>query len=118
MESRLPNIETHKTGNSAVNYGSIIEMTLRDGRVKIWGDHQFGLQTGDPRSWTSFDQVWNAFKAQTENVIRNIMIQGAMARKLKPRYFAAPYASMMHDLATARPAWTCSATTRIPGPWT
>ena len=100
MESRLPNIESHKTGNSAVNYGSIIEMTLRDGRVKIWGDHQFGLKTGDPRTWTSFDQVWNAFKAQTENVIRTIMIQGDTARKLKPRYFAAPYASMMHDLAS------------------
>jgi pyruvate formate-lyase/glycerol dehydratase family glycyl radical enzyme len=99
MESRLPNIETHKTGNSAVNYGSIIEMTLRDGRVKIWNDHQFGLKTGDPRTWTSFDQVWAAFKAQTENVIKNIMIQGDTARKLKPRFFAAPYASMMHDLA-------------------
>jgi len=100
MESRLPNIETHKTGNSAVNYGSIIEMTLRDGRVKIWGDHQFGLKTGDPRTWTSLDQVWNAFKAQTENVIKTIMVQSAIGRQLKPRYFAAPYASMMHDLAS------------------
>ena len=101
MESRLPNIETHKTGNSAVNYGSIIEMTLRDGRVKIWGDAQFGLKTGDPRTWTRFEQVWEAFKAQTENVLKNIMIQGAVGRKLKSRYFAAPYASMLHDLASA-----------------
>ncbi|MBF7731177.1 glycyl radical protein [Pseudomonas sp. N040] len=100
MESRLPNIETHKTGNSAVNYGPIIEMTLRDGRMKLWNDHQFGLRTGDPRSWTSFDQVWAAFKAQTENVLKNIMIQGDTARKLKSRYFAAPYASMMHDAAS------------------
>lgn len=100
MESRLPNIETHKTGNSAVNYGSIIEMTLRDGRVKIWNDHQFGLKTGDPRTWTSFDQVWQAFKAQTENVLENIMVQCTVGRTLKPRYFAAPYASMMHDLAS------------------
>ncbi len=99
IESRLPNIETHKTGNSAVNYGSIIEMMLRNGRIKIWGDAQFGPQTGDPRSWTSFEQVWEAFKIQTENVLRNIMIQGAVGRQLKPRYFAAPYASMMHDLA-------------------
>ena len=38
MESRLPNIETHHTGNSGVNYGSVIEMTLRDGRIKFWGD--------------------------------------------------------------------------------
>ena len=100
IESRLPNIETHKTGNSAVNYGSVVEMTLRDGRVKIWGDHQFGLKTGDPRTFKSYDEVWNAFKAQLENVLENIMVQGAVGRQLKPRHFAAPYASMLHDLAS------------------
>ena len=100
MESRLPNIETHHTGNSGVNYGSVIEMTLRDGRIKFWGDHQFGLKTGDPRTWSSYDQVWNAFKAQLENVVKNVMIQNAVGRQLKPRHFAAPFASMMHDLAS------------------
>jgi formate C-acetyltransferase len=100
MESRLPNIETHKTGNSAVNYGSVVEMTLRDGRVKIWGDGQFGLHTGDPRSFKSYDEVWAAFKAQLENVVRNIIIQSAVGRQLKPCHFAAPYASMLHDLAS------------------
>ena len=100
MEARLPNIETHKTGNSAVNYGSIIEMTLRDGRIKIFGDHQFGPQTGDPRAWTRFDQVWNAFKTQTESVIRNILIENTVGRHLKPLYFASPFASMLHDLAS------------------
>lgn len=100
IESRLPNIETHKTGNSAINYGSIIEMTLRDGRVRIWGDQRFGLATGDARSFASYDDVWNAFKAQLENVVRVIMVQGAVGRQLKPRHFAAPYASMLHDLAS------------------
>lgn len=100
MEARLPNIEAHKTGNSAVNYGSIIEMTLRNGRIKIFGDHQFGPQTGDPRVWTCFDQVWNAFRIQTENVLRNILIENAIGRQLKPRYFASPFASMLHDLAS------------------
>ncbi|MCB1708570.1 MAG: hypothetical protein KDI10_07555 [Halioglobus sp.] len=101
MESRLMNRETHRTGNSAVNYGSVIEMTLRDGRVKIWQDTQFGLPTDDPRTFTSFDQVWDAFRAQLENVLKHIMIQCAVGRKIKPLYFAAPYASMLHDMASA-----------------
>ena len=50
IESRLVNRETQVTGNAAINYGSVIEMTLRDGRVKVWKDAQFGLHTGDPRA--------------------------------------------------------------------
>ena len=99
IESRLPNRETHKTGNSAINYGSVLEMTLRDGRVRIWGDARFGLPTGDPRGFVDYDQLWQAFRSQLENVLKHIMIQSAVGRQLKPQYFAAPYASMMHDLA-------------------
>src|SRR5512135_1754900 len=33
-ESRLPNRETHKTGNGGINYGAVMEMTLRDGKMK------------------------------------------------------------------------------------
>ena len=84
------NRETHRTGSSAVNYGSVIEMTLRDGRVKIWQDAQFGLHTGDPRTFTSFDQVWDAFRAQLENVLKHIMIQCAVGRKIKPPVLRRP----------------------------
>ncbi len=44
-ESRLPNRETHKTGNGGINYGAVMEMMLRDGRIKIYKDEQFGLRT-------------------------------------------------------------------------
>ncbi|MDY0282097.1 MAG: pyruvate formate lyase family protein, partial [Salinivirgaceae bacterium] len=98
-ESRLPNRETHKTGNSGINYGAVIEMTLRDGRMKIHQDEQFGLNTGDPRTFKTYDEVWNAFKMQLENVTKHCMIQTTTAVTLKPRYIAAPLASLMHDLA-------------------
>lgn len=101
IESRLINRETHKTGGSAINHGSVMEMTLRNGRVKIHGDLPFGLATGDPRGFQSYDALWNAFKAQLENVIGHIMIQAAVGRSVKPRHLAAPYASMLHDLASA-----------------
>lgn len=100
IESRLVNRETHVTGNSAINYGSVIEMTLRDGRIQVWKDLRFGLSTGDPRSFATFDDVWRAFCAQLENVLRHIMTQQYVALDLKSRYFAAPFASMLHDLAT------------------
>lgn len=98
-ESRLPNRETGKTGNSCINYGAIMEMTLRDGRMKFYNDEQFGLATGDPRNFKTYDDFWNAFKLQLENVIRHCMIQVYKALELKPKYIAAPLTSLLHDLA-------------------
>ena len=69
-ESRLPNRETHKTGNCGINYGAVIEMTLRDGKMKIHKDEQFGLKTGDPRTFKTYDDVWNAYRMQMENVVK------------------------------------------------
>ena len=63
-ENRLINRETNVTGNGGINYGSAVEMTFRNGKLKVFNDVQFGVQTGDPRTWTSYDQVWKAFCAQ------------------------------------------------------
>jgi pyruvate formate-lyase/glycerol dehydratase family glycyl radical enzyme len=98
-ESRLPNRETGKTGNSGINYGAVMEMTLRDGRMKIHNDEQFGLKTGDPRTFKTYDEFWNAFRLQFENVIKHCMIQVYTAVALKPKYIAAPLASTLHDLS-------------------
>ncbi|MHC1745425.1 MAG: pyruvate formate lyase family protein [Syntrophobacteraceae bacterium] len=97
-ESRLPNRETGKTGNSGINYGALIEMTLRDGRMKFWKDAQFGLKTGDPGTFKTFDDVWNAFRLQAENVVKHCMIHKYVALAQKPKYIAAPLASGLHDL--------------------
>lgn len=98
-ESRLPNRETHKTGNAGINYGAVLEMTLRDGKMKIYGEEQFGIRTGDPRGFNSFDDLWNAYRLQLENIVKHTMIQVYTAMDLKPRYIAAPLASLLHDLA-------------------
>src|SRR5512136_1989072 len=97
-ESRLPNRETGKTGNSCINYGAVLEMTLRDGKMKFFKDEQFGLQTGDPRTFKTYDDFWNAFCRQLENVVKHIMIQNYIAAGLKSKYIAAPLASTLHDL--------------------
>jgi formate C-acetyltransferase len=98
-ENRLINRETNVTANGGLNYGSVVEMTFRNGKLKIWKDLQFGLQTGDPRTWTSFDQVWKAFCTQLEHLARHTLIQQYVALKLQGNYFASPATSMLHDLA-------------------
>ncbi len=98
-ENRLPNRETNVTAGGGINYGSAIELTFRDGRLKVLHDIQFGLHTGDPRQWTSFDQVWKAFCQQLEHLAHHALIQQHIAMRMKPAYFAAPATSMLHDLA-------------------
>jgi pyruvate formate-lyase/glycerol dehydratase family glycyl radical enzyme len=100
-ENRLPNRETNVTAGGGINYGSITEMTFRRGRLKVLRDIPFGLDTGDPRGWTSFDQVWEAFKAQLLHLADHVLAQQYVAMSLKPSYFAAPATSMLHDLAMA-----------------
>ena len=100
-ENRLPNRETNVTAAGGINYGSAVEATFRDGRLKVLNDLQFGAKTGDPRGWTSFDEVWAAFCQQLEHIGQHAIIQQYVAMKLKPSYFAAPATSMLHDLAMA-----------------
>ncbi len=98
-ENRLINRETNVTGNGGINYGSVTEMTFRNGTLKVFKDLRFGVETGDPRTWKSFDDVWKAFCRQLEHMARHALIQQHIALRMKPQYFAAPATSMLHDLA-------------------
>jgi pyruvate formate-lyase/glycerol dehydratase family glycyl radical enzyme len=98
-ENRLPNRETNVTAGGGINYGSIVEMTFRQGKLKVLKDIQFGVQTADPRTWTSFDDVWKAFCIQLEHLAKNVLIQQHVAMRVKPQFTAAPATSMLHDLA-------------------
>jgi formate C-acetyltransferase len=100
-ESRLPNREVNVTAGGIVNLGIVCELALRDGRAKLLGELQVGTRTGDPRRWTSFDQVWSAVRSQLEHLVRHVIVQQHIAMRMKPSYFAAPQTSMLHDLAMA-----------------
>jgi pyruvate formate-lyase/glycerol dehydratase family glycyl radical enzyme len=98
-ENRLINRETHVSGNSIINYGACVEMTLRNGKLKVLKDIQFGLQAGDPRNWKSYDEVWKAFCAQVLHLCKHALMLHYTAMALKPRHFASPATSMLSDIA-------------------
>jgi len=100
-EIKMVNKDTIATGCAWVNLGAILEMALNDGRVKSFGEDRVGIGTGDPRSFTSYQEVWNAFCRQAENVIRHTFIQQFAADTLKANHIASPMFSMLHDLCMA-----------------
>lgn len=97
-ETKMLNREGIATGCAWINLGAILEMTLRNGRMRCYGEGLVGLETGDPRTFESFEELWDAFVRQLENVLRHTFIQQHVADTLKSRHIASPMFSMLHDL--------------------
>jgi len=97
-EAKMLNRDAVTTGCAWVNLGAVVEMTLNDGLVKSYGDKRIGVSTGDPREFRSYEDLWNAFCCQLENVLKHTFIQQYVADTLKSRFIAAPMSSMLHDL--------------------
>ncbi|MBI5504590.1 MAG: glycyl radical protein, partial [Deltaproteobacteria bacterium] len=100
-EVKMLNRDVVATGGCWVNLGAILEMTLGGGQMKCFSDDCVGVATGDPRDFTTFDELWAAFGIQAENVMRHTFIQQFVADKLKSSHIASPMFSMMHDLCMA-----------------
>ena len=62
---------THDMGGVSLNYPFILELALNNGVSRVTGQ-QIGPKTGDPRNFSSFGQVLDAFRAQFRAMV-NIM---------------------------------------------
>ncbi len=96
-EVKMVNKDALTTGCAWVNLGAIVEMALNDGMVIKHG-RRFGPRTGDSRKFDSYDDLWKAFSAQAEDLMKHVFIQQYIADKMKSQYFASPMNSMLHDL--------------------
>ncbi len=97
-EAKMLNRDAVSTGCAWTNLGAVVEMTLNDGKLKLFGEQQIGVSTGDARKFASYDDLWNAFCRQGENVMKHTFVQQYVADTLKSRFIAAPMSSMLHDL--------------------
>ena len=97
-EVKMLNRDTYFTGGSPVNLGAIIEMTFNQGRLRRFGQAQIGVKTIPPEDFKSFDDVWNAFKAQVEYTYKQVFTTQTIIDTVKRRTVAAPQTSALHDL--------------------
>ncbi|NQU63045.1 MAG: glycyl radical protein [SAR324 cluster bacterium] len=96
-EARLMNRETYSRGVTWLNLGAAMEMTLNNGKIKIFNNHQFGVSTGDPRNFKSYDELFNAFQTQLQNMLKHTFTAQYVADKLGAQYLASPVVSMLND---------------------
>ncbi|HEY3424120.1 MAG TPA: glycyl radical protein [Negativicutes bacterium] len=97
-ECRMPNRDTYTSPCAYINFAAAVEMTIYNGRMKLYGSEKIGLETGDPRGFKTWEEFWNAYLAQQTNYLRHAFVQQHVIIKLRPRHFAVPLASSLHDL--------------------
>jgi len=78
------------------NLPKVLEITLNNGADPRTGK-KIGIETGDPRSFTSYDELFGAFRRQLRHLI-DIKIRGNSAiERLYARHMPAPFLSTLVD---------------------
>lgn len=80
-------------GIAAFNLAGLLHMTLHNG-VDINGK-QTGLKTGDPRSFQTFDELYEAFFKQHKFLCHRDFWLGAVAREISWEYIRTPLLSIL-----------------------
>lgn len=96
-EVRMSNLDTYFVQNCVMNPAAALEMVLNNGVLAQTGE-RLGVSTGDATRFGTFDDVWNAFRLQIENLIRHDLIKQRIAEAVKPYKLAAPLFSCLHEL--------------------
>lgn len=97
-EARMPNRDTYTSGGAYINFAAAVEMVLRNGRMKKYGDQVLGVETGDPRGFTTWEEFFEAYKKQHYLFLRAAFVQQYLINKIRATHFAQPMGSAMHDL--------------------
>ena len=83
------------------NLTKILEITLNNGIDPNTGK-QIGIQTGDPKSFQSFDELIEAYKKQIQHFV-DIKIKGnVIIERLYAEYLPAPFMSLLIDDCIAK----------------
>ena len=95
-EVRQIRAEVYNCGNAYGNLAMLLEMALNDGRIRRLPDLQLGPQTGDPRKFASFDDVWDAYATQFRYYLKQVYDRTILYENVRSRYIASPLSSVVN----------------------
>ena len=95
IDPRLVNRESYINPCGYENVVMVIDWVLHNGRSPLLNNEQYGLATGDPRDFKTYDDFFAAIKAQYEFLSYHSLVQQAIADLAKAKALAAPFQSMM-----------------------
>jgi len=80
-----------------LNMVSALELALYNGKRPVTGDEQIGPETGDPATFTSFAQFWEAFKTQLGWVIEHAVQLNEMMGRIHQESLPTPLLSALFE---------------------
>ena len=96
IEVTIPGRCDPRVVNHYTNMAKCIEYALNDG-VCMMAGRQAGAKTGDPATFTSYEDVWEAYKAQVAYDIRNAAVGMHRAEQEQRERFPMPILSILTD---------------------
>lgn len=97
-EVRMVNSDTYTSAGPYINLAAAIELTLNNGRMPIYGNELLTIETGEPESFSSWEDFLQAYLKQQKYLIRQGFRQYEIVDKVRQKHYAAPFASSLHDL--------------------
>lgn len=97
-ETRLVNRETWTSKGPAINLAALIELTLRNGRMKAYGDELLTIETGRLEDFVTWENFYEAFKKQEVYYIQKTCEQLGVVHDVREGHFASPFGSALHEL--------------------
>ncbi|MDR0828036.1 MAG: glycyl radical protein [Desulfovibrio sp.] len=82
--------------NGSFNLAKCLELALHDGRDPLTG-HVIGAASGDPKSFTSFEQVFQAYDKQVEHMFATIRPFGSLSNKALGDVVPPPFRSALYS---------------------
>ena len=83
-------------GGDFINLPLMLELALNNGVSRLTGE-QLGPKTGDPRKFTSYEEIWNAYTKQVEYLARNVVMANNLNRQLFAQYLPTPLQSALYN---------------------
>jgi formate C-acetyltransferase len=94
------------TPGTLINLPLCLELALNNG-VRRMDGKQLGPQTGDPHGFASYEDVWNAYKAQVKPVLEVAVIFRSSDRHMFAQYRPIPFHSSLFEgpIRTGKDMW-------------
>jgi len=96
LENTLQGNDRSGTVDVNLNIAKAVELALHDGQDAASGE-QIGPRTGDPRTFATFDQFFDAFKAQLKALLEHLIAANDVADTGRARFEPTPYVSALVD---------------------
>ena len=88
--------KTHDPGSDAQNLPMMLELALNNGFTRLF-HKKIGAETGDPRNFKSYEELWEAYKTQVATVVPQSLIGVSYFQQLWATYFPSPMMSALFD---------------------